>query len=342
MYLSPKIDVSGINDLLNAIHTHYLKVEYKDRFDWIDNIKQERDPAIIEELKNKLLLDLSNQEIEQIHIAPPIIISWEELEYICYTPKGEELTEFNIEDFYRIKEDVLNDLDWSKLLRQRVYLKYRGRDEPLAFSLLKFINYQVEYKSSYYVLNFGNWYRVESSYYDEIYNYCDKIPESTSSFIDCVKGSDEGVYNDHLAKSDANYILLDKDLVQSDKLHSKIEVCDVLNIATREFIHVKFRSSSSSLSHLFSQGKVSAVLLRKDKGFRKKVRTKLKANKKIVPLEDRDFNTNSYIITFAIIESKDRTFVNSLPFFSLVNFRLVAEELILMGYKVNVKKIRIL
>ncbi|MDT4859515.1 TIGR04141: sporadically distributed protein [compost metagenome] len=93
---------------------------------------------------------------------------------------------------------------------------------------------------------------------------------------------------------------------------------------------------------MFSQGKVSAVLLRKDKGFRKKVRTKLKANKKIVPLEDRDFNTNSYIITFAIIESKDRTFVNSLPFFSLVNFRLVAEELILMGYKVNVKKIRIL
>jgi uncharacterized protein (TIGR04141 family) len=112
-----------------------------------------------------------------------------------------------------------------------------------------------------------------------------------------------------------------------------------------EFIHVKFRNSSATLSHLFAQGKISAYALRKDKAFRKNVRKKLHdigMNKDLIPIESKDFNANDYTITFALIEANKRSFVESLPFFSLLNFRLTADDLLLLGYKVKVKKIGII
>jgi uncharacterized protein (TIGR04141 family) len=61
----------------------------------------------------------------------------------------------------------------------------------------------------------------------------------------------------------------------------------------------------------------------------------------LVPLEERDLRPGNYTITFAMLSSNDVGFVDDLPFFSLINFRLVAEELSTMGYTVKVKNVRI-
>jgi uncharacterized protein (TIGR04141 family) len=65
----------------------------------------------------------------------------------------------------------------------------------------------------------------------------------------------------------------------------------------------------------------------------------LKTKRDLIPLENKDINSFEYTITYAIIENKTRSFVDSLPFFSLVNFRLTLEDLLSRGYKVKVKKI---
>ena len=112
-----------------------------------------------------------------------------------------------------------------------------------------------------------------------------------------------------------------------------------------EFIHVKFRKSSATLSHLFAQGRVSANLLRRDETFRKNLREKfdeIGLSKNLVPIDSNKVNASNYTITFAIIDKKKRTFVESLPFFSLLTFRLAAEDLQLLGYNVKVKKIDII
>lgn len=341
LYIAPKTNIFKVPSLLSKIEKEYQKETYKKRFDWVDNIKPEKDPAIIEDLKKELIKDLSAKNSDKIHLAPPFIISWETLEYISFTPKGDEYYEFDINNLYTSKSDIFDDLDWDKLLRQRIYMKNANSSESINYSLWRFLNYQTEYKSSQYIFTQSNWYKVDNDYYNEIYNYCSNILDSSSIFVDCPENTNEGDYNVILADSNPDYILFDKNLIASDITRSQIEVCDVFNIKTKEFIHVKFRESSSTLSHLFAQGRVSSNSLRRDRAFRKNLRKKLGSNKDIIPLENRDLNPNDYTITYAIIESKNRKFIDALPFFSLVNFRLTAEELMIMGFNLKVKKIQI-
>lgn len=62
----------------------------------------------------------------------------------------------------------------------------------------------------------------------------------------------------------------------------------------------------------------------------------------LIPLEESKFDTSKYTITFAIIGDETKGFVKSLPFFSLLNLRLTAEELRLIGFKIKVKIIKYL
>ncbi|MFN0256718.1 DUF6119 family protein [Pedobacter ureilyticus] len=342
LYLSPRTNIKKIPGILARLETEYRKDTYKDRFDWIDNIKTEKDPGVIDILKGKLIADMRTRNVDSLHLAPPFIIKWEELEYVSYSPKGELYNGFEIEDFYAEKSTAIDIADWDWLQRQKIYVKLSTFDEPYAFYVWRFINYQVESGSNHYVFTLFNWYKVNPSYYREMYDYCSKISESKTVFIPCEKSYDEGEYNSELADSDGNLMLFDKKMVKSEISRSGIEVCDVFNVKEKEFIHVKFRNSSATLSHLFAQGRIAGNSLRRDRHFRVNLRAKLKADKDLVPIENKDFSPGDYTITYAIIESKKRKFVDALPFFSLVNFRLTAEELQVMGFKVRVKNIQII
>ena len=65
----------------------------------------------------------------------------------------------------------------------------------------------------------------------------------------------------------------------------------------------------------------------------------MKATRNIVPLDRKQLKPSEYTITFALIDKKDRSFIDALPFFSLINFRLTLESLIEQGFKVKVKNI---
>lgn len=341
IYINPSIDFSDISESVKQLKKAYESEKYKVRFNWIDNLKVEKDPFIIEKLQNALIIDLQKKDTITIHISPPYIIDWSDFEGISYTPKGDLETDFEIESFYKIKNNDLKDLDWGSLTRIKIFIKNGGEDDRTSIPLWRCLNYQTEIGDNLFVFAFGKWYRINKSYAQQIKEYVTQIEESSLHFVDCDKGMNEGSYNIKLAQSNPNFKLLDKDLVASDIVRSGIEVCDVIT-NEGEFIHVKFRKSSATLSHLFAQGKISASALLRDRIYRKHLRSKLGTigmNRDMVPLEKRDVVTSSYTITFAIIEDKPRSFINSLPFFSLLNFRLTAEELQNWGFNVKVKKI---
>lgn len=339
----PTIDFKDIPKNLKDLKKAFESERYKERFDWIDNIKPERDPSVLESLRQSMVNDLSNKNDENLHLAPPFLIDWEAFEGFSYTRTGDLETEFEIENFYEQRESDLDGLDWNKLLRLKIYIKYGDEDERYSFNLWRFLNYQTTLDDNIYVFALAKWYKVNKTYSDELIEYVNQIEESDLLFIDCDKGINEAEYNEQLANSQEYFKLLDKDLVRSDLSRSGIEVCDVLS-DSMEFIHVKFRRSSATLSHLFAQGKISAFALRRDKTFRKNLRAKLNQlglDRDLVPIESRLVQARNYTITFALIEKKSRSFVESLPFFSLLNFRITAEDLILLGYNLKVKKIEI-
>lgn len=342
VYILPKIDFGDIFKNLKLLKKAYESNIYKSRFEWIDNLKAERDPAVITNLVDQLIQDLKAKDTINIHISPPDLIDWNGFEGLSYTPKGELESDFDIDGFYEKYDSDLSDLDRDKLMRVRIYIKSTDdENERSSIPFWRCINYQTEIGDNLFVFAFGKWYRVNKTYAKQIKDYVTQIVESSLVYVDCDKGMNEGDYNIKLSKSNPGFSLMDKQLVGSDIIQSGIEVCDVLS-NNGEFIHVKFRKDSATLSHLFAQGKISAALLMKSRVFRKNLRVKLNGlglKNDFVPLEYKDLKRESYTITYAIIEDKTRSFVDALPFFSLLNFRLTAEELLNWGYKVKVKKI---
>jgi uncharacterized protein (TIGR04141 family) len=343
IYILPLIDFPGILECLKVLKKGYESKKYKARFGWIDNIKAERDPGIIDSVTNHFIADLKLKDELKIQLVPHSILDWENFSGFSFTPKGETKTDFEIQDFYEYQGEKLGEMDWDKFQRLKLHINAVDEESSFSIPLWRCINYQTEFDGHLFVFAFGKWYRISKNYVKEIKDYVKDIEESSLNFIDCSKGLDEGAYNTELVNSNPDLVLFDKKLVKSSLTRSGIEVCDVLS-KKGEFVHVKIRKSSSTLSHLFAQGRVSGTLLVKDNVFRRNLRAKLKENglpKRMVPLQNKEIKTSKYTITFAIIEEKKRNFIDALPFFSLLNFRLTAEDLILLGYKVRVKKIQI-
>lgn len=345
LYIIPKIHFEDISEHLQTLGKAYASKAYRARFDWIDNLKSERDPALIAKLQDKLIVDLKAQDDEKIQLSPPFIIDWEDYEGFSFTPSGELKIDLDIQTFYSEREEDLDDLDWEKLKRFKLYIKYGNLPDKIPVALWRSLNYQTTQADSLYVFAFAQWYKVNKKYSEAIKEYVEKIPESKLKFVDCDHGMVEGSYNIKLASSDKTFALFDKKLVKSGAIRSSIEVCDIFATKEKELVHVKFKGASSVLSHLFAQGKISGNLLARDISFRKNVRAKLKLlgfPVKVVPLEESRFDTSRYTITFAIIGDEKKGFVKSLPFFSLLNLRLTAEELRIIGFKVKVKIIKYL
>lgn len=344
VYLSPKVNFKDIPEKLRKLLKAYKSNKYKTNFDWIDNLKEEKNPSTVEELRALLIAALKKQDTTNIHLASPNIIDWESYEGYAYSEVADDLKmDLDISDFYAYKNDKLEDLDWNTLKRLSIYLKYANNEFRISAPLWRFINFEVNRKGSTYVFTLGKWYHINKNYIESIREYVKNVEESNLVFLKCPKNFSEGDYNESLAKSKKDYLLFDKNLVKSDYFNrSHIEVCDVLSILNKEFIHVKPRSSSSTLSHLFAQGRVSSIAILRDNSFRKNLRAKLKAlgaEMDFIPLDRKKLKPSDYTITFALIDKRDRSFIDALPFFSLINFRLTLENLQEQGFKVKIKNI---
>ena len=91
-----------------------------------------------------------------------------------------------------------------------------------------------------------------------------------------LSNEDEKSYNERITGESDEMICLDRRLVRPADASSPIEFCDLMR-RDHEIIHVKNRTSSSRLSHLFSQGTVSAQAFATDATVREFVRDELRS-----------------------------------------------------------------
>jgi uncharacterized protein (TIGR04141 family) len=106
-------------------------------------------------------------------------------------------------------------------------------------------------------------------------------------------------------------------------------------------IHVKNKGQSAQLSHLFSQGKVSAECFVSDPTFRKQV-SDIATQKFGAEVFDyaRKPLSEEFEIVYAIIDTKTSSIEEKLPFFSKVNLMITAQELDRMHFKYSVCLVR--
>lgn len=145
---------------------------------------------------------------------------------------------------------------------------------------------------------------------------------------------DEGAYNDRAAH-ERGWALLDKANFQIGGPNQKIEICDLLT-AGLHMICVKKRTRSATLSHLFSQGSVSADLYRGEPTYRDRVRAAVPANS-----DGDQASSEEPTIVYAIATDRPGVLIDSLFFFSKVNLVAHAKDIRRRGLKVGIAKIQL-
>ncbi len=145
-------------------------------------------------------------------------------------------------------------------------------------------------------------------------------------------------------ETEAGYLLMDRRLVKIDEVPGQgMEVCDLLDVERRRFIHIKKSSRQSSLlSHFFKQGGHSAQLIRQYDPFKvgmiEKVRehygTK-KAQEFKSALKDR------WTVDFQIADFPRRDGTHNIPFFSKLTLRDEARKIEAMDFNVQVNFIKL-
>ncbi len=338
-----KMDISELKSKLTKYLEAYNSNEYiENGFAWVDNVREVKEKNKKENLFAELAKKIERGELEDIYIAPPDIVDWEgvkgfTLSARTYTDIGYDIDYINY--FQNIKEGV--DL-LAKLKRDYlIIVDFEGNEQKVC-NIMKAIITQIRLEDKMYVLIQEKWLAVDQDFYEEVHSFSETIPVSNLQFKECKKGESEGKYNDTIAKSNSDFCLMDKRLIGVKGGKKQIESCDIFT-KNKQFIHVKKKHSSSALSHLFSQGKVSAKCFMSDEVYRENVYNivKNKLGNKVFDFRCKP-NANEYEVVYAIIDEKEKgTISERLPFFSLVNLMQAVQELDSMNMRFSVAFIKL-
>lgn len=351
--LSADISIGEIGRLCRDIEMASRRVDYTDRFSWIDDMQPVTDPSTKDELESAVLADLRAGDTTRITLAAPEIVDWERVvgyRFPFDRPQGKARApvirpDLRLQDYLTGLLPTLDDpedLDIDSVRRRKVHAVDQNGDSVHLWSFWRCLVAEVQYDGNTYVLDEGEFYLVSADYVHQLNQEIQAIPSSTRSLPATTRSRLEKDYNADAAK-DPELLLLDRQTVRITSKTTAIEICDLLS-ADRQLIHVKRHLGSSDLSHLFSQGLVSAELLQSSAEFR------LAAKKKISEVSgektgfsfftEQAIETSQFEVAYAIIERwKGREPVDALPFFSKVNLRDVAARLQARGFRVTLSRI---
>lgn len=196
------------------------------------------------------------------------------------------------------------------------------------------LNTEVELDGSKYLLSEGTWYGIDRGFVSEIDRYF-KGFEHSSLPLPPYGGRQEGPYLVHASEHN-KFFLMDQKFIRMKGAASSFEFCDLLT-RDNHIIHVKKYSSSSVLSHLFSQAFVSAECLVRSFEVVAQVNTYLAKMSDHVFDFDNRAQPRPATVVLAIMQKRAGDL--HMPFFSKVNFKQYSQRLIEMGYEVKLQKI---
>ena len=335
----------------------YHATDYKKDFGFIDFVTPVRQQDILEQLDAAAFAELKEQvkgNASDLHIALPDILSPEESVEVGYFGIGlksgrkQAYTHIAIEDYIEeLKAGQIADIADMAQLRAshevRVISDGEG-DKKQKRKLYDCFVYELTHKGNTYVLFAGGWFVVDQAFHAAVETDFLKLV-AKKPFVASTKTQSE---RDFIAELDAHKNLLNLDQVKLSPASApgaNLEPCDFLS-ATKQFIHLKDGHSSAPISHLWNQGIVSAKSFVRDEKFRidlrkavKKRQTKFRKTgfDAILPDGRSKPIPSEFTVVFGIMRDRyKKSGVVSIPFFSKVSLRAIADRIQLMGFPVEV------
>ena len=362
---NPTITFNKLGEYCKSVMEHYGQDWYKQDFTWIDNQKQVNDPDLLDKLTKKVI-DSIKEKTDNISLTIPELNEFEDIvtSYISYEGNIKAFDPY-VDNLSSALEQIglLDDMDVESINENLLFIvEYANEEDKSEWPLFDCLSGEIKYdldtggESRTYILSEGEFYEINSDYISALDGFIKNILENKNSIPDCHGNITEGKYNEQAAQQSPSLLLLDKQLVKVKGKTSPIEICDLLSEDGR-FIHVKRKLSSSSLSHLFAQGYISAELLLENSDYRLGSLSIIKKQEKtkVLPPEasscigkfsffsEQPIERGKFEVTYGIIAKWDGIeFVDALPFFSKVNLRKYVEDLNRIGYKVSYARIKII
>ena len=346
---TPSLELPAIcDDLLTA----FTADDYKTDFGWIDQLSLVRDDATVEALNDLLVAQLRTGSTGSTHLAMPETIDWEDIDgFKIAGTRSHVYEDLDLDDYLSRLGDDRTIITLENLKTRSVSVRFgRSGNFDKRWNLYQCIVTEQRLDSRLHVLIEGRWFAVSSTLVEEVDAFAAGLPDTHVALPPARSGEIEADYNTRLAESSPQHLLkLDARIKRPGGASSGIEFCDVLS-DQGDLIHVKRKSRSATLSHLFAQGSVSASTFINDGAFRTQVRQLIEDEVaaesretwlRLVPRADEMVDRSRYRVTYAVIANSTREGRDWLPFFSKLNLMQQGRQLVTMGFSVAVARVPI-
>lgn len=341
-----------LGKLCRSLQDAHDRDDYTDKFGWIDRIRPISDPVLLQDVEQHIAARLAQGDITDLDLAPPEIVDWSAVTGFRYHFEARKTfwhPELRIQDYLQGLAstgqwpEAPDELDAPFLRRRHVWAVDGDNRTVYKWPVWRCLTGEFEFNGTTYLIDEGDIFSVSPDYLSELNESIAAVPLRTDiPWPSATPSMGEDEFNKKATAEIDAALLMDKKLVSATSQTTPIELCDILT-AAGDLIHVKRHFGSSDLSHLFSQGFVSARLLQEDKAFREA------ADEKIASLTTdqsfRFFNTTSlrtedFEIVYVIVAPwKGRSVIEALPFFSKVNLERAVQELTIKGYQVSLSPV---
>src|SRR5258708_21447757 len=349
LHFEAERDFTSLGKLCRDLAAAHDRDDYRDRFAWLDAIRPIHDPATLADLDGHMLERLRSGDITDLDLTPPEIIDWSAVAGFRYhfdAYKKFNRPELRLQDYLRGlwgAEDDPSIVDVDYLRRRYVRAINAANREIYKWSIWRCLSGEFAIGDTIYVIDEGEIFAVASDFLEDLEKFISGIPVLTDvAWPKATPSTDEADFNKAATTSLSPAILMDKQTIRCRTQTTPIEVCDVLT-ANHRLVHVKRHLGSRDLSHLFSQGFVSARLLQEDLVFRNATSqkiTELGGDVSFAFFDVSPLPTSEFEIVYVILARwRGRTFAKALPFFSKVNLERTVRELINRGFKVALSQV---
>ena len=341
------IDNFALKDLpskLDAIEAKYNDTAYKTNFGFLDDLRivPAKDP-IVEALNDKVTALLRAQS-DDLAFAAPDPFQQIEVEYFNFKFRKDAVSDsLSTRAVFEALSNLNLGPDPLKGVRVDAF-DSDGLPVDKTYPLGDYVQAEVDHSGRKFVLTSGIWFEVAADFVAEVRNFVAGVPDITASlhlptwpettWKNADEEAGEGRYNELVAKT-LGYSLMDKKNVTITG-HQRVEVCDLLT-PSRHLICIKRASRSSSLSHLFAQGSVSATLMFEPK-YNDHVHSFLL---KVNASATHSHNPQDWTFVYAIATDKQGSLADTLFFFSQVHLRTHVRHITERGFRVALARIQL-
>jgi uncharacterized protein (TIGR04141 family) len=326
------VELPDLGDKCRDLLAMFESESYKTAFAWYDHLRPVSDPAQIAALDERLLAALVGDRQHQPHLAPPEPLDWDSVEGLTFSKQRDSIPGSELElDDYLLAVGDLHELSRDDLHRDRVAEwrtgATRGEERWSVYDCLVF---ETEADGAVFVLTRGRWFRVDRLFARLVKKRVTSLPQAPIELPNARPDETrEDLYNARAAR-ECGLILMDRKTASATGARGQVELCDLMS-TDGFFVHVKRWSRSSTLSHLFLQGTVSADTYLSDAGFRKKMRARLKkidpSYGELIPTEAPD--RASIKVVYCVVGKPGGA--GTLPFFSQLALDEASRHLGLLG-----------